>query len=79
MWRDFNGDFGIDLLKKHYKNSKHNHKQTTTLNHYRNKPAVNMGIATSVAGRYQLRPQFTISSGFGGRSSVVPLVFILYF
>ena len=23
VWRDFNGDFGVDILKKHYKNSKH--------------------------------------------------------
>ena len=23
VWRDFNGDFGTDLLKEHYKNSKH--------------------------------------------------------
>ena len=23
VWRDFDGDFGIDLLKEHYKNSKH--------------------------------------------------------
>ena len=26
VWRDFNGDFGIDLLKEHYKNSEHHHK-----------------------------------------------------
>jgi len=26
VWRDFDGDFGIDLLKEHYKNSKHHHK-----------------------------------------------------
>jgi hypothetical protein len=26
VWRDFNGDFGTDLLKEHYKNSKHHHK-----------------------------------------------------
>lgn len=26
VWRDFNGDFGIDLLKEHYQNSKHHHK-----------------------------------------------------
>ena len=26
VWRDFNGDFGVDLLKEHYKNSKHQHK-----------------------------------------------------
>lgn len=26
VWRDFNGDFGVDLLKAHYKNSKHHHK-----------------------------------------------------
>ena len=26
VWRDFNGDFGVDLLKEHYKNSKHHHK-----------------------------------------------------
>lgn len=26
VWRDFNGDFGIDLLKEHYKNSDHHHK-----------------------------------------------------
>lgn len=25
VWRDFNGDFGVDLLKEHYKNSKHHH------------------------------------------------------
>ncbi|MGZ3854420.1 MAG: DUF3500 domain-containing protein [Flavisolibacter sp.] len=25
VWRDFNGDFGIDLLKEHYQNSKHHH------------------------------------------------------
>ena len=23
VWRDFNGDFGRDLIKKHYKNSEH--------------------------------------------------------
>jgi hypothetical protein len=23
VWRDFNGDFGLDLLKEHYQNSKH--------------------------------------------------------
>lgn len=26
VWRDFNGDFGVDLLKEHYKNNKHHHK-----------------------------------------------------
>jgi hypothetical protein len=26
VWRDFSGDFGTDLLKEHYKNSKHHHK-----------------------------------------------------
>ena len=26
VWRDFNGDFGIDLLKEHYQNSKNHHK-----------------------------------------------------
>ena len=26
VWRDFDGDFGIDLLKEHYKNSKHHGK-----------------------------------------------------
>lgn len=26
VWRDFNGDFGVDLLKEHYKNSKHHHR-----------------------------------------------------
>ncbi|MFN8253738.1 MAG: DUF3500 domain-containing protein [Ferruginibacter sp.] len=26
VWRDFNGDFGIDLLKEHYKKSKHHRK-----------------------------------------------------
>ncbi len=26
VWRDFNGDFGTDLLKEHYQNSKHHHK-----------------------------------------------------
>ena len=26
VWRDFNGDFGVDLLKEHYKNSEHHHK-----------------------------------------------------
>ncbi len=26
VWRDFDGDFGIDLLKEHYKNSNHQHK-----------------------------------------------------
>jgi len=26
VWRDFNGDFGSDLLKEHYQNSKHHHK-----------------------------------------------------
>jgi hypothetical protein len=26
VWRDFDGDFGIDLLKKHYQNSKHGPK-----------------------------------------------------
>ncbi len=26
VWRDFNGDFGRDLLREHYQNSKHHHK-----------------------------------------------------
>ena len=26
VWRDFNGDFGVDLLNEHYKKSKHYHK-----------------------------------------------------
>jgi hypothetical protein len=26
VWRDFNGDFGVDLLNEHYKKSKHHHK-----------------------------------------------------
>ena len=26
VWRDFNGDFGVDLLNEHYKKSKHRHK-----------------------------------------------------
>ncbi|WP_353481249.1 DUF3500 domain-containing protein [Haliscomenobacter sp.] len=26
VWRDFDGDFGIDLLNEHYKKSKHHHK-----------------------------------------------------
>ncbi len=26
VWRDYNGDFGVDLLKEHYLNSKHHHK-----------------------------------------------------
>ena len=26
VWRDFNGDFGVDLLKEHYENTKHHHK-----------------------------------------------------
>jgi hypothetical protein len=26
LWRDFNGDFGTDLLKEHYKTSKHHRK-----------------------------------------------------
>ena len=26
VWRDFNGDFGVDLLKEHYRKSKHHHK-----------------------------------------------------
>lgn len=26
VWRDFNGDFGTDLLREHYQNSKHHHK-----------------------------------------------------
>ena len=26
VWRDFNGDFGVDLLNDHYKKSKHHHK-----------------------------------------------------
>jgi hypothetical protein len=26
VWRDFNGDYGIDLLKEHYKNSNHHNK-----------------------------------------------------
>ena len=34
----------------------------------------NMGIAASVAGRCNLRMQFTISSGFGGRNSFGLLV-----
>jgi hypothetical protein len=38
-----------------------------------------MGIAASVAGRCNLRLQFAISSGFGGRISVGLLVVILYF
>ena len=38
-----------------------------------------MGIATSVAGRCNLRLQFAISSGFGGRISIDLLVVILYF
>ena len=25
VWRDFNGDFGVDLLKEHYENTKHHH------------------------------------------------------
>lgn len=25
VWRDFNGDFGVDLLNEHYKKSKHHH------------------------------------------------------
>lgn len=25
VWRDFNGDYGLDLLKEHYQNSKHHH------------------------------------------------------
>jgi hypothetical protein len=25
VWRDFNGDFGVDLLKEHYQTSKHHH------------------------------------------------------
>ena len=26
VWRDFNGDFGIDLIKEHYKNSNHHRR-----------------------------------------------------
>ncbi len=26
VWREFNGDFGVDLLNEHYKKSKHHHK-----------------------------------------------------
>jgi hypothetical protein len=26
VWRDFNGDFGADLLREHYRDSKHHHK-----------------------------------------------------
>jgi hypothetical protein len=26
VWRDFNGDYGIDLLKEHYQTSQHHHK-----------------------------------------------------
>lgn len=26
VWRDFNGDFGIDLLKEHYQNNTHHHQ-----------------------------------------------------
>ena len=26
VWRDFNGDFGVDLLNEHYQKSKHHHK-----------------------------------------------------
>ena len=26
VWRDFDGDFGLDLLNEHYKKSKHHHK-----------------------------------------------------
>jgi Protein of unknown function (DUF3500) len=26
VWRDFNGDFGIDLLNEHYRKNKHHHK-----------------------------------------------------
>ncbi len=26
VWRDFDGDFGVDLLNEHYKKSKHHHK-----------------------------------------------------
>ncbi len=26
VWRDFHGDFGVDLLQEHYKNSKHHHQ-----------------------------------------------------
>ena len=25
VWRDFNGDFGVDLLNEHYKKSNHHH------------------------------------------------------
>ena len=25
VWRDFNGDFGVDLLKEHYENTRHHH------------------------------------------------------
>ena len=35
-----------------------------------------MGIAASVAGRCNLRLQFAISRGFGGRNSLELLVFI---
>ena len=46
---------------------------------YENGTTGNMGIVASVAGGCNLRLQFTISSGFGGRNSVGFLVFILYF
>ncbi len=38
-----------------------------------------MGIAASVAGRCNLRLQFAISSGFGGRNSLGLLFFNFYF
>ena len=38
-----------------------------------------MGFGVIGAGRCNLRLQFAISSGFGGRNSVGLLVFILYF
>ena len=41
--------------------------------------AYNMGIAARVAGPCNLRLQFAISSGFGGRNSVELLVVIMYF
>ena len=40
--------------------------------------APNMGIATSVAGRCNLRLQFAISSGFGGWNAIGLLVVNLY-
>ena len=27
VWRDFDGDFGVDLLEQHYKKSAHHHGQ----------------------------------------------------